>query len=137
MEIHPALGIAIMMNNFFHNVAAALLAASGIALWVILKKYESHPGHDERAVTEYFLSLYESMTRVAKFSLYWILIGGVPRTLFYRDFEWVTAIKHGQIPALIVMHILAIAFVVTGVRLWIKVKKRVSDIEESMRAGQA
>lgn len=131
-EIHPAFGIAIMMNNYFHDVATALLAASGVALWVILKKYDSHPHNDEKPVTEYFLSLYNSMTRVARFSLYWILIGGVPRTLFYRDFEWVTAVKHGQVPALIVKHILAFAFVGTGVHLWLRLRKRVKHIEESI-----
>jgi hypothetical protein len=129
--IHPALGVAIMMNNYLHNVAAALLGASGVALWVILIKYESHPNHNDRAMSEYFLSLYSSMTRVARLSLYWILIGGVPRTFFYRDFEWVTAVKHGQVPALIVNHILIFALVGTGVYLWLKLKKRVRIIEES------
>jgi hypothetical protein len=135
MEIHPGLGIAIMMNNYFHDVATALLAASGIALWVIVKRYDAHPRQEERPVTEYFLTLYESMTRVARFSLYWILIGGVPRTLFYRDFEWVTAVKHGQVPALIVKHVLAFAFVGTGVHLWLRLKKRVKAIEETLGPG--
>lgn len=131
-EINPVFGIAIMMNNYFHDVATALLAASGIALWVIVRKYDSHPNRADRPVAEYFLSLYNSMTRVARFSLYWILIGGVPRTLFYRDFEWVTAVKHGQVPALIVKHVLAFAFVGTGVHLWIRLRRRVKDIEESI-----
>jgi hypothetical protein len=137
MEIHPALGIGIMMNNYFHDVAIALLAASGIALWFILKKYDAHPRQDERHVTEYFLSLYDSMTRVARFSLYWIFIGGVPRTLFYRDFEWVTAVKHGQVPALIVKHVLTFALVGTGVHLWIRLKGRVHEIEDSIKADKA
>lgn len=131
-EINPVFGIAIMMNNYFHDVATALLIASGVALWVIVKKYDSHPNQADQGVAEYFLGLYHSMTRVARFSLYWILIGGVPRTLFYRDFEWVTAVKHGQIPALIVKHVLAFAFVGTGVHLWLKLRKRVKGIEESI-----
>jgi hypothetical protein len=129
MEIPPAFGVMIMMNNYFHDVATALLAASGAALWFIVRKYDSLPGRHSKDVTEYFIQLYRSMTKVARFSLYWILIGGVPRTLFYRDFEWVTAVKHGQVPALIVKHILAFAFVGTGVHFWLKLRKRVRDIE--------
>jgi hypothetical protein len=88
-------------------------------------------------MSEYFLSLYSSMTRVARLSLYWILIGGVPRTFFYRDFEWVTAVKHGQVPALIVNHILAFALVGTGVYLWLRLRKRVRIIEDSILPREA
>lgn len=126
------MGVLIMMNNFLHDVAAALLGASGVALWVIAKKYDGHPRRDDKAVTGYFLVLYKSMAKMAKFSLYWILIGGIPRTLFYRDFEWVTAVKHGQVPALIVKHIMSFAIVGTGVLLWLRLRKRVQRIEESM-----
>ena len=132
IEINPILGIAIMMNNYFHDVATALLGASGVALWVIMKRYDEHPRQNERDVTEYFLALYKSMTKLARFSLYWILIGGVPRTLFYKDFEWVTAVQHGQVPALIVKHILAFTFVGIGVHLWIRLKHRVKDIEGNL-----
>jgi hypothetical protein len=31
----PSLGVLIMMNNYFHDVATALLAASGFVLWWI------------------------------------------------------------------------------------------------------
>jgi len=137
MEIHPALGIVIVINNYFHDVASALLGASGVALWVIVRRYEAHPRRDERAVTEYFIALYKGMTRVAKVSLILILIGGIPRTLFYRDFEWVTAVKHGQVPALIVKHIMAFAVVGAGVILWLRLRKRVRVIEESMRPEKA
>jgi hypothetical protein len=129
-SISPTLGVIIMMNNYFHDVATALLAASGIALWVIIKNYEENT---DRAATEYFLRLYKGMTRVARFSLYWILIGGVPRTLFYKKFEWANAVGHGQVPAIIVKHILAFTFVGTGVYLWLKFNKKVKRIKEEYK----
>ena len=74
-----------MMNNYFHDVATALLLASGIAIWVIYKKLG---GSDEPGVRAYFLRLYDSLTFLAKFSLAWIILGGIPRTYFYTEFEW-------------------------------------------------
>lgn len=130
--MNPTLGLAIMLNNYLHDVATAMLAASGVALWVIIKKYEDFMSqHKEAApalLTEYFLNIYKSMTRVARFSLYWILIGGIPRTLAYRSFEWSNAVGHSQIPALIIEHVLAFGFVGTGVYLWVKVNKRVKAV---------
>ena len=128
-EISPVFGVIIMMNNYFHNVATALFAASGVALWVMVKRYE---GREGREVTEYFLVIYKGMTRLARFSLLWIFIGGVPRTLFYRSFEWANAVGHNQVPALIGQHILAFALVGAGVWLWLRFNKKVKEIQ----AGQ-
>jgi hypothetical protein len=128
-EISPALGIIIMMNNYFHDVATGLLLASGVAIWVITKKYGNS---EDREVTGYFLRIYASMTGLARFSLFWILIGGVPRTLFYRRFEWNTAVEHGQVTAIIIKHVLAFAIVGTGAYLWIRLSRRVKRIRAQM-----
>jgi hypothetical protein len=102
-----------------------------------MRKYDAHPRRDERAVTEYFLGLYKGMTKVAKSSLFWILVGGVPRTLYYRDFEWISAVKDGQVSALIVKHALTFAFVGAGVHLWVRLRKKVRGIEETMAPRRA
>jgi hypothetical protein len=133
MTISPTLGVIIMMNNYFHDVATALLAASGVALWVIIRRYED--GTD-RATAEYFLRVYSGMTRLARFSLYWILIGGVPRTIFYKSFEWANAVDHAQVPALIVKHILAFTFVGTGVYLWRKFNRKVKEVRQTLETGE-
>jgi hypothetical protein len=134
ISISPGWGVVLMMNNYFHDVATALLMASGVALWFIVKRYDNGAS---RETTEYFLRVYRGMTSLAKFSLYWILIGGVPRILFYREMEWQTALDHAQIPALIVKHILAFTFVGMGVHLWLKFNKRVKEIKASMQAKEA
>ncbi len=121
----PSLGVIIMMNNYFHDVATALLLASGVVMWIVLKRLGNAPG---KALTDYFLSLYNSITGLAKFSLAWIVIGGVPRTIFYKDFEWANAVGKHQVAALIVKHILAFAFVGTGAYLWVKLSRKVEEI---------
>ncbi len=121
-------GVILMMNNYFHDVATALLLASGIAIWVIYKKFGDS---DKPDVRNYFLKLYGSMTFLVKFSLAWIILGGIPRTYFYTEFEWSHYAGKSQIPALIVKHILALLFVGTGAYLWINIRKKVKEIKES------
>jgi heme/copper-type cytochrome/quinol oxidase subunit 3 len=114
-----------MLNNYFHDVATALLLASGITMWIVLKRLEDGNG---RAVNEYFLRIYRGITGLAKFALGWILLGGIPRTLFYKDFEWANAAGRAQIPALIVKHILAFIFVGAGAYLWIRLSRKIKDM---------
>jgi len=123
--VSPALGVIIMLNNYFHDVATALLLASGITMWIVLKRLEDGNG---RAVNEYFLRIYRGITGLAKFALGWILLGGIPRTLFYKDFEWANAAGRAQIPALIVKHILAFIFVGAGAYLWIRLSRKIKDM---------
>lgn len=125
VAMSPELGILIMLNNYFHDVATALLAASGVTMWIVVKRYEKHRNP---ATLSYFIDLYRGITGLARFALYWILIGGVPRTIFYKDFEWANAAGKGQVPALIVKHILAFTFVGTGAYLWIKLSKKIKGL---------
>ena len=134
VNFSPAFGALIMMNNYFHDVATALLAASGIALWVIIRKYYSlqQAGGVTGAVTGYFLSTYASMKKLARFSLVWILVGGIPRTLYYRSFEWSNAVEHAQVPSLIVKHVLAFLFVSSGVYMWYRFSKEAGRIASTL-----
>lgn len=130
----PALTVAIMMSNYFHDVATAMLAASGAVLLALAKKFERADIRSNAEARQYFISVTSSMKRVARFSLYWLLLGGVPRTLAFRSFEWTTAREHGQIPALIGKHIIAFAVVAFGIWLWLKANKR---IKAMLGEGQA
>ena len=121
-------GVALMMNNYFHDVATALLLASGIAIWVMYRKFGESSQEETK---EYFLKLYKSMTFLAKFSLVWIVLGGIPRTYFYTEFEWAHYAGKSQIPALIIKHVLAFIFVSAGAHLWLRVRKKVREIEDS------
>ncbi|AJE04657.1 hypothetical protein [Geobacter pickeringii] len=123
MEITPTLGIAIMMNNYFHDVATALLAASAFVLYAVYRVEESCTGP---GATEFFLKTYRRMVRLARFALAWIVLGGIPRTIFYTRFEWANAAGKGQVPALIVKHILMVILVAGGVWGWRKLQRKVA-----------
>jgi hypothetical protein len=123
----PTLGVIIMMNNYFHDVATALLMASAFTIWIIYKRYES--ARQSQDITDYFLWIYNSATKLAKFSILWIILGGIPRTYFYTEFEWSNAAGKSQIPALMVKHVLFFIFVGTGAYLWIKINTKVKEIK--------
>ena len=79
MEISPGLGVAIMMNNYFHDVATALLAASSFCIYALVK---THDLLDDQVATLFYLKAYRQMRRFFRFALYWIIIGGIPRPIF-------------------------------------------------------
>lgn len=126
----PAAGIALMMNNYFHDVATALLAASAFALWVLLRRFEAGPQGPDAA--RYFLEIQRAMAKLARFSLAWIVLGGIPRTIWYAEFEWANAAGRGQVPALVVKHLVALVFVILGVAFWRRLRARVREVEGAL-----
>jgi len=128
----PLTGILLMMNNYFHDVATALLLASGVTMWIIVKRFGNN---EDKAVIGYFLDIYQGVTRLAKFALVWIFVGGIPRVIAYKEFEWANAAGKSQIPALIIKHILFFAFVGTGAYFWMKISKRVKKLKDRVRTA--
>jgi hypothetical protein len=126
----PAAGIALMMNNYFHDVATALLAASAFALVVLLRRFEAAPRGPDAG--RYFLEISDRMTKLARFSLAWIVLGGVPRTIWYGEFEWANAAGRGQIAALVVKHVVAFGFLAAGVVLWARLRRRLAAVRAEL-----
>jgi hypothetical protein len=131
--VSQELAIALMMNNYFHDVATALLLASAVALWAMLRRWDPAGGP---GAARYFLAIHRSMTRLARVSLAWIVLGGIPRTIFYGDFEWANAAGRGQVAALLVKHVLAFAFVAAGAWLWVRLRRRVREVEAGLAAAR-
>lgn len=129
IQVTPALGVFLTFNNYSHDIATALLAASGAALWVMERRYR---GRDGRALREYFLSIYRGMTRVALVALFWLFISGVPRIVFFRSFEWSAAVADGQAAALIARHVLAFTAVGAGLLLWTRLSRRARLMQKDM-----
>ncbi len=122
----PEFGVFIMMSNYFHDVATALLAASGIALWIVLERFESSKRTDESR--KYFLKIYRSIVRFAWFSVSWILMAGLLRIVYFADFEWANAVEKNQETALVAKLVIAFVFVVFGVFIWLALNKKVKRL---------
>ena len=127
----PGLGVAVMMNNYFHDVATALMAACAFALHAIVRVQASM---NTPEATVFFLKTHKIMVKFFRFSLWWIIIGGVPRTIFYVSFEWNHFADKQQVPALMVKHVLMAAAVVCGIRAWRRLKVKVACLRDSLPA---
>ncbi|HEY6008659.1 MAG TPA: hypothetical protein VIU40_10090 [Geobacteraceae bacterium] len=134
LQHSPGLGVAVMMNNYFHDVATAMLAASAFCLHAIVRVQSAM---NTPAATLFFLKAYRIMVKFFRFALWWIIIGGVPRTVFYVSFEWNHFADKEQVPALMVKHVLMAALVVWGVFAWRRLKKKAALLEASLPAELA
>ena len=129
MHIGPGLGVAIMMNNYFHDMATGLLVGSGFALHAIIRIQASMNTPES---TLFFLKTNSHMVKLFKFALWWVILGGVPRTIFYTSFEWANAAGNNQIAALGVKHVMMFAVVVWGVIAWRRMQKTVARLKETL-----
>lgn len=133
MEISPALGLAIMTNNYAHDVAAALLATSALVLHSIMRIQVLM---NDPAGTLFFIRTYDMMVKYFKLALLWIVIGGIPRTIYFKSFEWNHFADKLQIPALLLKHVLITIMVIFGIVAWRRLKLKVSALRASLPAGQ-
>ena len=125
----PGLGVAIMMNNYLHDMATGLMVGSGFALHAILRIQAST---NTQQGTLFFLKTNRAMVKLFKFALWWVILGGVPRTIFYASFEWANAADKLQVPALAVKHIMMFTAVVWGTYAWRRMQKKVALLRESL-----
>ena len=131
LQQSSGLGVAVMMNNYFHDVATAMLAASAFCLHAIVRVQAAM---NTPAATVFFLKTHRIMVKFFRFSVWWIIIGGVPRTIFYVSFEWNHFADKQQVPALMVKHILMAVLVIWGVSAWRRLKKKVAFLRDSLPA---
>jgi hypothetical protein len=129
MQIGPGLGIAIMMNNYFHDMATGLLVGSGFALHAILRIQGTMNTPES---TLFFLKTNRHMVKLFKFALWWVVLGGVPRTIFYTSFEWANAAGNHQIAALGVKHVMMFTVVVWGIIAWRRMQKQVAILRDGL-----
>lgn len=118
------MAIFIMLNNFFHDFAVALLFASLLALSYLYRKTHELPAPEQRS---FFLEIYRRFTRVTLGCWAFIVVGGIIRTLAYREYEWIEAAGRGQITALAVKHVLLVLLVIWGSFLQVRLRRRVHE----------
>jgi hypothetical protein len=131
MQISPGLGVAIMMNNYFHDMATGLLVGSGFALHAIMRIQASM---NTPEATLFFLKTNCKMLKLFKFALWWVILGGIPRTIFYTSFEWANAADKLQVPALAVKHVMMFTAVAYGIVAWRRMQKKVALLRDSLPA---
>ncbi len=110
----PALTVAVILNNYFHDVATAFLFASALIMWGLIRRAERAGG----AALDGLRSARPMLTKLAAAALAWIVIGGIPRTVFFTRVEYDPGRVPGLVVALGVKHALMFTAVALGVWLW-------------------
>ena len=113
------MSIVIVLNNYFHDVATATLLASAVVVYVIGRMAEQGT-LDERL---FFARAYRKLTKFAWFALAWIIIGGIPRTIFFPKYEFIPADQKGLIIDLVIKHVVMFTAVAIGGIMWIRMGK--------------
>jgi hypothetical protein len=112
-------------------MATGLLVGSGFALHAIIRIQASM---NTIEATMFFLKTNRQMVKLFKFALWWVILGGVPRTIFYASFEWANAADKLQIPALAVKHVMMFTAVVWGIYAWRRMQAKVVLLRDSLPA---
>jgi len=109
--------LLVMLNNYFHDLAVAFLFASTLMAHLVLRYWPGRPPED----------LARTLKRVAWGSLAWVLLGGVVRVIFYKEYEWLPKAGTAQIPALMAKHVVLIGVTVWGLIGVIRLNRRLAD----------
>lgn len=102
-------GVIVMIANYFHDLAVAVLVTNVLAIYFVGRHFDQHPLHD-RVVAELFTKL----SRVTYVALGYVVAAGAVRAYFFMDFEWNPAVGRGQVAALVVKHVLLVTLTVLG-----------------------
>jgi len=106
--------IVIIINNYFHDLASGLLLSSAVILWVLGRRAEQGGVSERRALAQ----AYPALIKFARVAFIWIILGGIPRVIFFNQYELIPAGQNGIIPALIVKHVFMVSVIVIGGMAW-------------------
>ena len=114
----------IIINNYLHDVATAVLLSSAVIFYVLARQAQRGGEGERRA----FGRAYRTLTRFAWGALAWIVIGGIPRTIFFTQYEFIPADDKGIITDLVIKHVLLVSAVIAGSIMWLRMKKSIEKL---------
>jgi hypothetical protein len=116
-------GILIVINNYLHDVATAVLLSSAVILYVLDRQAKGAGEGERRALAR----AYGTLTRFAWGALAWIIVGGIPRTIFFPTYEFIPATVKNIVLDLVIKHVLLVAGVIAGGIMWIRIGTRTRE----------
>ncbi len=113
------LKITLMISNYFHDLATALLASNIAVIYFLGRLLDSGKVKDK--VTP---EVFKKLSYVTYGAFTYIIIAGIPRAFFFMDFEWNPAVGKGQVAALVVKHIFLVSVTIFGLLMHRKYLKK-------------
>jgi hypothetical protein len=120
------MAIAVMLNNYLHDLATAVFAVSALAAYLLHRSLTMSQAPDSlRPVAD-------GLVKVGILALAWTLLGGAIRALAYRRYEWVEAAGRDQVTALMVKHVILVSLVIAGLVVLYRVHRlaRLGEVRE-------
>ena len=117
--------VFIMMNNYFHDVATAMVMALSVMMLVVIRKYQSGPSVRPLSALK---RIYRGISGFVIFSWCWILVSGIIRFATFSSYEWPNAVEKHQEYGLMTKYGLAVVMIAAGALLWIAVVRRMRAI---------
>jgi predicted LPLAT superfamily acyltransferase len=121
------LGVLVMLNNYFHDFATALLVVSTYVMFLMVRYAEVSGG---KPLKENVVGIYPTMVHITGATLVLLLMAGIVRSFTYKWFEWVEVLGRAQVFVLVFKHIVMFAVVGYGIYLWIGMHKRIKHMRE-------
>jgi hypothetical protein len=126
------LGVLVMLNNYFHDFATALLVVSTYVMVLMVRYAETNGG---KFLKESVVGTYSSMVHITGGTLVLLLMAGIVRSFTYRWFEWVEVLGMGQIFVLVFKHVIMFTVVGYGFYIWVGIHKRVKLLRAEMEGS--
>jgi hypothetical protein len=123
------LDILVMLNNYFHDFATALLIVTTCGMLFLIRYSERRGG---RELKQMLVELYPKMVHLAGGAVIFIFIAGIIRAFTYKQFEWYGAVERGQVMALMAKHVILFIIFALGVYFWVVVHKKVREIKNGL-----
>ena len=103
--------IALMLSNYFHDLAVAMLAANVVVIHIVGRYLTDHQDHQK-----FLAVLVAKMTRLTWWVLGYVVLAGAVRAWFFMDYEWNPLVpEQGMLVALGVKHILLFGLTAFGI----------------------
>jgi hypothetical protein len=120
-----AFDILIVMNNYFHDVATAVLISAAVIMWVLGRQARDGGPAELASLTR----AYPTLSRFAIGALIWIVVGGIIRFIYF-DTHDLGAVFDEIATAIVVKHVFEVAAVLLGIVLWQRTRKMIEHLSE-------
>ncbi|MDH4099816.1 MAG: hypothetical protein OEV28_04515 [Nitrospirota bacterium] len=124
--------ILLFLNNYFHDLATAILFVCGYTMFVMFGKAEKRGTRESMIL---FLEVYPRLVHLNAGALIFVIMAGIVRTFTYEEFESQSALGQAEVPVLMLKHVLLGGLTFYGIWLWIKVHRKVMKVRKEIGAG--
>ena len=121
------MALLIVFNNYFHDLATGVFAASAVVMWALARWARTHP-----QATSAMEEVYRALTVTLWIALGWIIVGGIPRVIFFPRYEFIPALGKGIVPALVVKHVFMFLAVAIGLAAWVAARRAMKATSETV-----